>query len=274
VFQNPTVNLSALCNSCAKIACCSSELIFTFFMLAAAPKMRASNLSGASTFIVHTSLNHPAIRLVHPTLFCTLLFIIQQFVSYIHLYFAHFSSSSSNSSRTSNFILHTSLHHPAIRLVHPPLFFTLLFIIQQFVSYIHLYFAHFSSSSSNSSRASTFILHTSLHHPAIRLVHPPLFFTLLFIIQPHKQKSNVVGSADSNMSISVNIQNYTRVHTNFFLSQWPIESPLKIPNFLPDSACIYRPRACCHIDNLTFCTHSIYVTRVIIKINNDFTTQI
>ena len=192
----------------------------------------------------------------------------------VHLYCAHFSSSSSNSSRASTFIVHTSLHHPAIRLVHPPLLCTLLFIIRQFVSCIQLYCAHFSSSSSNSSRASTFIVHTSLNHPAIRLVHPPLFCTLLFIIQPHKQKSNVVGSADSNMTISVTIQNYTRIHTNFFLSQWPIESHLKIPNFLPDSACIYRPTACCHTDNLTFCTHSIYVTRVIIKINNDFTTQI
>ena len=28
--KNPTVNLSALWNSCAKIECCSSELIFTF----------------------------------------------------------------------------------------------------------------------------------------------------------------------------------------------------------------------------------------------------
>jgi hypothetical protein len=30
MFENPTANLSALCNSCAKIACCSSELIFAF----------------------------------------------------------------------------------------------------------------------------------------------------------------------------------------------------------------------------------------------------
>jgi hypothetical protein len=29
-FENLTVNLNALCNSCAKIASCSSELIFTF----------------------------------------------------------------------------------------------------------------------------------------------------------------------------------------------------------------------------------------------------
>ena len=30
MFENPTVNLSALCKSCAKIACSSSELVFTF----------------------------------------------------------------------------------------------------------------------------------------------------------------------------------------------------------------------------------------------------
>jgi hypothetical protein len=30
MFENPTVNLNALCNSCAKISCCPSDLIFTF----------------------------------------------------------------------------------------------------------------------------------------------------------------------------------------------------------------------------------------------------
>jgi len=30
MFENPTVNFSALRNSCVKIACCSSQLIFTF----------------------------------------------------------------------------------------------------------------------------------------------------------------------------------------------------------------------------------------------------
>jgi hypothetical protein len=30
MFENPTISLNALCNSCVKIACCSSELIFTF----------------------------------------------------------------------------------------------------------------------------------------------------------------------------------------------------------------------------------------------------
>jgi hypothetical protein len=29
MFENPTINLNALRNSCAKIACFSSELIFT-----------------------------------------------------------------------------------------------------------------------------------------------------------------------------------------------------------------------------------------------------
>jgi hypothetical protein len=30
IFANPTVSLRALCNSCVKIACCSSELILAF----------------------------------------------------------------------------------------------------------------------------------------------------------------------------------------------------------------------------------------------------
>ena len=30
MFENPTVNFDALCNWCAKIASCSSQLIFTF----------------------------------------------------------------------------------------------------------------------------------------------------------------------------------------------------------------------------------------------------
>jgi len=30
IVQNPNINPSALCSSCTNIACCSSELIFTF----------------------------------------------------------------------------------------------------------------------------------------------------------------------------------------------------------------------------------------------------
>jgi hypothetical protein len=30
MFENPTVSLNALCFSCAKLACCSSQLIFSF----------------------------------------------------------------------------------------------------------------------------------------------------------------------------------------------------------------------------------------------------
>ena len=41
VPQNPTVNLSSLCNSCAKIACCSSGLVFKFLYA-------ASNIQNAS----------------------------------------------------------------------------------------------------------------------------------------------------------------------------------------------------------------------------------
>jgi len=33
IFENTTVNLSALCNSCAMIAFCSSELIFAFLYM-------------------------------------------------------------------------------------------------------------------------------------------------------------------------------------------------------------------------------------------------
>jgi hypothetical protein len=47
MLQNPSVNLNALRNSCVKIACCSSELIFTFLY----PKCER------------------AIRLVYPPLF-------------------------------------------------------------------------------------------------------------------------------------------------------------------------------------------------------------
>ena len=56
MFENPTVNLNALCSSCAKFACFSSELIFTFFLMqAATSKMRANSSSGVSTFILLTS---------------------------------------------------------------------------------------------------------------------------------------------------------------------------------------------------------------------------
>jgi hypothetical protein len=53
MFENPTVNLNALCNSCAKIACCSSELIFTF-LYAGSSIQNASELF-VSTFLFSTS---------------------------------------------------------------------------------------------------------------------------------------------------------------------------------------------------------------------------
>jgi hypothetical protein len=43
--------LSELCNSCAKIACCSSELIFHIFMHVTASKMLYSNSSGVSASV-------------------------------------------------------------------------------------------------------------------------------------------------------------------------------------------------------------------------------
>ena len=51
VFQNPTVILNALFNSCTKIACGSTELIFAF-MRVAASLMRASDSSRMSTFLL------------------------------------------------------------------------------------------------------------------------------------------------------------------------------------------------------------------------------
>ena len=50
-------NINALCHSCAKIACFSFEMIFTvfFFMWEAESRIRASNSSRASTFVLHTS---------------------------------------------------------------------------------------------------------------------------------------------------------------------------------------------------------------------------
>ena len=56
MFENPTVNLNALCNPCAKIAFFRLSWFSRFFMQAAASKMRASNSSCVSTFILQTSL--------------------------------------------------------------------------------------------------------------------------------------------------------------------------------------------------------------------------
>ena len=58
IFHNecskiPTANLRALNNSCEKIECWWSELIFLYiFMLTAASKIRASDSSCVSTFLV------------------------------------------------------------------------------------------------------------------------------------------------------------------------------------------------------------------------------
>jgi len=56
MFQNPTVNLNALCSSCAKIACCSSQLIFTFAYAASNIHNASSNSSAVSTFVLLTPL--------------------------------------------------------------------------------------------------------------------------------------------------------------------------------------------------------------------------
>jgi hypothetical protein len=44
------------------------------------------------------------------------------------------------------------------------------------------------------------------------------FYKFRCCIQRHKQKSNEIRSGDSNSSFSVTVQNYTRVHMNFFFS--------------------------------------------------------
>ena len=49
-LENPAVNLNSLCNSCAKVACCSSLVDRYVFIAAAASKMQASNSSHAATF--------------------------------------------------------------------------------------------------------------------------------------------------------------------------------------------------------------------------------
>ena len=56
MFENPTVNLSALCNSCAKIACCSSPV-------------ELQDLCADSS---NQNASQRAIRLVYPPFLCKL----------------------------------------------------------------------------------------------------------------------------------------------------------------------------------------------------------
>jgi len=58
MFENPTVNLSALCNSSTKIAWCSSDLIFTF-LYAGSSIRNASEWSRVSTLLSQTSIFIP-----------------------------------------------------------------------------------------------------------------------------------------------------------------------------------------------------------------------
>ena len=51
MFENPTVNPNALCNSCVSIACCSSEFIFMF------PYAGSSNQNASEQFV---SYIHPS----------------------------------------------------------------------------------------------------------------------------------------------------------------------------------------------------------------------
>jgi hypothetical protein len=55
MFENPTVNLNALCNSCANIACCSSELI-TFLYAGSSTQNASEQFVSCSHFLLPTSL--------------------------------------------------------------------------------------------------------------------------------------------------------------------------------------------------------------------------
>jgi hypothetical protein len=52
-FENPTVNLSALCNSCPTMACCSSELIFTLFYAGSSIDNEREQFVSFVTFALH-----------------------------------------------------------------------------------------------------------------------------------------------------------------------------------------------------------------------------
>jgi len=52
MVENPTVNLSALCISCAKIACCSSELKFMFLYAGGQAEMQTSNWSRVTSVLL------------------------------------------------------------------------------------------------------------------------------------------------------------------------------------------------------------------------------
>jgi hypothetical protein len=60
MFENLTVNVNALCNSCAKIACCLSELIFTFLYAGSS----IQNASEQVVSCIQVSFVHFAL---HPT---------------------------------------------------------------------------------------------------------------------------------------------------------------------------------------------------------------
>jgi hypothetical protein len=54
--KNPTVRLDAICNSCAKIACCASDLIFTFLHAGKSLEIGGSNSSCVSNLLWPTFL--------------------------------------------------------------------------------------------------------------------------------------------------------------------------------------------------------------------------
>ena len=56
MFQNPTANLNALCQSCAKIACCSSQLIVTSLYAASNIQTASSSSSAVSKVVLLNAL--------------------------------------------------------------------------------------------------------------------------------------------------------------------------------------------------------------------------
>ena len=56
IFENSTVNINPVCNSCDDMACCSSECILTFFIWTITSTTRSRSSSRLSTFVLYTLL--------------------------------------------------------------------------------------------------------------------------------------------------------------------------------------------------------------------------